>query len=51
MSIIVCSYCNSVNTVTLDEDLLSMRERLAFLAWDDASQVRVTIEPLQQKLI
>lgn len=38
-------------SVSLDEELLAMRERLAFLAWDDASQVKVTIEPLQQKLL
>ena len=38
-------------SISLDEELLALRERLAFLAWDDASQVRVTIEPLQHKLI
>ena len=38
-------------SVSLDEELLALRDKLAFLAWDDDSRVRVTIEPLQHRLI
>ena len=38
-------------SISLDEELLALRDRLAFLAWDDSSQVKVTIEPLQARLL
>ncbi len=38
-------------SVHLDKALLEKREQLAFLAWDEATIVSVSIQPLQEKLL